>query len=620
MTIAVVAVVLGTVTTAGSVLAQPQRPMDVRDVVEVRQIQDIQVSPDGRQAAAVVAEPSVAANKVTSRVLVLDMAASQKVREVASLSGAAERITDLRWRPDGRSLTYLAPHDGVDEVWTVPAQGGRAQRLFAAPGPAIPVGGARALRGGVIPPHQAKVLRHEWSPTGRHLAFTVPLPPGEHTLDGVPVDDRTTLEGIGTGSYYPPRVGVWLWDVTNGRPRALVEVEMGRATYGPELFWSPDGTRLAVSGSSLTVLDIGSGATRILDENWYPARAVSWTADSRRVVVSTGQQLTGIAVDGSGSQPLAKLPAGSLTAIWTSPDRVVAAISDGTNEAVYAGKPGSTLARMSPENIDLSGCAFDHSRQDAMCVRQTNSSAPRLAVLRADGTLRDGYDPNHDMHDRAVQAPVAATWTNAKGQIATGYRIVPNGCGDGRRCPAIVITHGYDAMNKFMWQGHEWDYPSQVFAAKGYVVLLVNEPRVPGGPVDPRDTVSTMESAVRHAVDRGEVDPGRVGIAGYSRGAQITQRALAISTVFKAGSSGDGGDGGPGGPGDGVGDAIKAPLLAQTTEAVGMLLFPVFKRLRARGIPAEMVLFPDETHIFHQPRHREAAMRQNLDWFGRHLG
>lgn len=152
--------VLCTVSGAGSVMAQPRRPMDIRDVVEVRQIEDTQVSPDGRQAAVVVTEPSVATNKVTSKVLVLDMVTPERVREVASVSGTAERITDLRWRPDGRSLTYIAPHDGVDEVWTVPSSGGRPQRLFTAPGPAIPVGGARALRGAVIPPHQAKVLRH----------------------------------------------------------------------------------------------------------------------------------------------------------------------------------------------------------------------------------------------------------------------------------------------------------------------------------------------------------------------------------------------------------------------------------------------------------------------------
>ncbi len=123
-----------------------------------------------------------------------------------------------------------------------------------------------------------------------------------------------------------------------------------------------------------------------------------------------------------------------------------------------------------------------------------------------------------------------------------------------------------------------------------------------------------MESAVQDAVGRGDADPNRGGIAGYSRGAQITQRALAISAVFEAGASGDGGDGNE------VGDRVNAPLLAQTTETVDVLLAPVVKRLRARGIPAEMVLFPDETHAFHQPRHREAAMRQNLAWFGRHLG
>lgn len=613
--------VLCTMTTAAAATAQGQ-PLDVRDVVEVRQVEDTQISPDGRQAAVVVAEPSVATNKVTSRVLVLDMAAPENAREVVSLSGTTERITTLRWRPDGRALTYVAPYDGVDEVWTVPVQGGRAQRLFAAPAPAISVGGARGLRGPVIPPHQAKVLRHEWSPTGRHLVFTAPLPPGEETLDGVAVDDTTNLESIVTGSYYPPRVGLWLWDAATGQQRLLTEVAMGRATYGPELFWSPDGSRLAVSGNSLTVLDTGSGGSRTLDEHWTPDTALSWTPDSRRVVVqSSAQELSGIAVDGSGRQVVATLPAGvsGLSDIRLSSSRVVAAMSDGANEAIYAGPPGATLARVSPENTDVSGCAFDRDRENSMCVRQTNTSAPSLAVLRADGVLRAGYDPNRDLRDRAVQAPVAATWTNPKAQTATGYRIVPDGCGGGgRRCPAIVITHGYDAVNKFMFQGDEWDYPSQVFAAKGYVVLLVNEPRVPGG-ADPLDAVSTMESAVRDAVDRGEVDPHRVGIAGYSRGAQITQRALAISAVFKAGSSGDGGDGGPGGPGDGVGDSINAPLLAQATDTVGAQLFPVLKRLQERGIPAEMVLFPEETHVFQQPRHREAAMRQNLDWFDRYL-
>jgi dipeptidyl aminopeptidase/acylaminoacyl peptidase len=239
-----------------------------------------------------------------------------------------------------------------------------------------------------------------------------------------------------------------------------------------------------------------------------------------------------------------------------------------------------------------------------------------VVTVRADGTLRDGYDPNQRLRDRRVFVPAPATWTNAKGQPANGYRIVPEGCGSGRRCPAVVITHGYDARNRFMWQDHEWDYPSQVLAASGYVVLLVNEPFVPRG-ADASDAVSTMESTVRDAVARGEVDPNRAGIAGYSRGAQITQRALAISTVFRAGSSGDGGDGGP----DGIGTPVpmRFPLLAQVTELAAAMLLPAIKDLRARNIPAEMVMFPEETHAFHQPRHREAAMRQNLDWFARHL-
>src|SRR3546814_11710473 len=37
--------------------------------------------------------------------------------------------------------------------------------------------------------------------------------------------------------------------------------------------------------------------------------------------------------------------------------------------------------------------------------------------------------------------------------------------------------------------------------------------------------------------------------------------------------------------------------------------------LREANVPSELVYYPDETHLFHQPLHRLSAMQENIDWF-----
>jgi dipeptidyl aminopeptidase/acylaminoacyl peptidase len=43
-----------------------------------------------------------------------------------------------------------------------------------------------------------------------------------------------------------------------------------------------------------------------------------------------------------------------------------------------------------------------------------------------------------------------------------------------------------------------------------------------------------------------------------------------------------------------------------------------YQALVARGVPTEMVVYPDEGHGIRQPRHREDVLRRTLAWFVRH--
>jgi dipeptidyl aminopeptidase/acylaminoacyl peptidase len=40
--------------------------------------------------------------------------------------------------------------------------------------------------------------------------------------------------------------------------------------------------------------------------------------------------------------------------------------------------------------------------------------------------------------------------------------------------------------------------------------------------------------------------------------------------------------------------------------------------LRARGVPTELVIYPNEGHAIRQPHHREDVLRRVLAWFARY--
>ena len=65
----------------------------------------------------------------------------------------------------------------------------------------------------------------------------------------------------------------------------------------------------------------------------------------------------------------------------------------------------------------------------------------------------------------------AETWTNRNGYKAAGYILYPRDFRPDTRYPAIVITHGFDADERFAKAENQWNYPAQLLAARGYVDL-----------------------------------------------------------------------------------------------------------------------------------------------------
>ncbi|MBL9071872.1 MAG: prolyl oligopeptidase family serine peptidase [Sphingopyxis sp.] len=320
----------------------------------------------------------------------------------------------------------------------------------------------------------------------------------------------------------------------------------------------------------------------------------------------------------------------------------------------------------------LTKCDFTPTLAIAACLAESQTQPPTLVTVdvRSGRTMRvASVSPEHEKITPLQVTPRA--WTNRYGHKVSGYIVWPRGYQKGQRYPAIVVTHGNDADQRFALQDNQWEYPVQTFAERGYVILLINEassrlnPEIraadqawglQGKALPPEKmrellwltAAASFEDAVTELAREGIVDPQRVGIAGYSRGSQLVNVAMTQSNFFRAASSGDGGYLEPVAAADMPESYIAvfgglpydpqalpnylalSPSL-RAGEACGAILQQVaaphaasidfYRALRKAAVPTQISLFPgesaasDETHVFHIPSNRMAAMQENIAWF-----
>lgn len=334
------------------------------------------------------------------------------------------------------------------------------------------------------------------------------------------------------------------------------------------------------------------------------------------------------------------------------------------------GPPGRGEMRLSRISDELSDCAFNADLTFGACNRESRAQAPELVAIEPDnGEVSVLAQPNLRYGEIRPLHIVQAHWTNRFGATSDGYITYPRHYQPGRRYPTIVVTHAHDAKNRFAYQGFQWDYPIQVLAERGYFVLSVNEAAFDSRasaaawnaygsgatdvPVSKMqlaigyEAVATMEAAAKALIEAGMTNPKEVGIAGYSRGSSVTTFTLSQSKLFRAGESGDASWFSAGGywSGDANTRAIyrglfggspldpkafpnylafspsaraadfSGPLLQQYAADDAASAVELGDALQEAGVPTELVFYPHETHLLHQPRHRAWAEQLSLQWF-----
>ncbi len=635
------------------------RPMTTGDILSIREPDGPVISPDGRTVAFVLRQAFPDTNE--NRSAIFTITTDGRGQPVKWLEEKGKGLSHLRWAPNGGSITYLSGEGaGIRRIGRA---GEQPQPLFD---------------------HLGSVSRFEWSADGRFIAFVSTeriTPEAKRKLEeqGIVYNDYMTIEDL-IGKSWPNSMAkeLWIYDVAQQKARKLAERQ---SPVYPilDLALAPTGQSLAFSYHRFGSRDPYGWDINILS-----------TTDGRLIksINRKGrEQLPSISPDGrsaaflstddieekvwAGSSPFTyvlNLNEGEPRKIrqvtrpfrgnmWWKQDGKALLVEqdDRSNSQLYEMSiSDGRVRRISQADDNLSQFSFDASQSVAACIRQNPTTPPEIAVVTlADGRVRTLTRLNPQLANLKLGEVSELTWTNKYNHKANGYLIKPVGYVAGKRYPFIVML--YDFGNKFISQA-QWiaSYPAQVFAGKGYAVLLMNFPEShPFQHGDPKEGLvnlvynglASILKGTELVGEMGVADPDKQGIMGWSRGCFMTSVTITQSDVFKVASAGDGFLFTPstywstheifrysvemvfGGPP--YGNHYKyyeevSPTLRADRVNVPVLLEYVAKNikgvefhiaLRAHGVPSEYVAYPDETHSFSQPKHRLVSMARNLDWF-----
>ena len=643
---------------APAVAARVPRLVTVDDLMSLRSILDVRISPGGDLVAYVVSTPALAANVQEPRLFVVPARGGTPTRVApeARIFTPALPAARVRWLPDGARVSFLAMVDNRPQVVAAPVDGGPAKAVTAAPG---------------------GVITYEWSPDGQQIAY----------ISRATAQPRV-VQRAGTPE---PATRVFVQAV-GGSPSALTPPER----YADSLAWSPDGKEIAYAAAPETgflapystriyaVAVDGNSHRTIVDRAGMNTQP-QFSPDGRNVafVTTTGQHglmaPRGLAIVSSDGSP-SSIRSFSLGGAWIGEmlwardsqsifvlmnegtfatgehmfemPVVRIAIRDGKAERLVPGETVNYSLSVTRDGRTLAYRAVEGRTMGDVFVHDLNSGA-RTQVTRI----------NPELEQLALGELRAMKWRSFDGKEIWGLLLTPPGWKAGRRVPLIVYCHGgpiggvtYGIFPQFAHTVGQVDpYPTEAMASAGYAIFFPMPRGGSGygeeghraiinawGEADYKDIMAGVD----HLIAQGIADANRLGVLGASYGGFMTNWIVTQTGRFKAASAGasisdltdlyylpDGGDlmveyfrrpwenresYTAHSPITHV-EKVTTPLLIQHGDRDPRV--PIasaqkfYRALKALGKTVEYDLYPGGGHVYYLPLQQRESMLRNLAWF-----
>jgi len=105
--------------------AEIKRPMKPEDLYRIKNVSDPRVSPDGKWIAFTVSVPDLEANRSNSDIWVMPIEGGDPLQ----LTRSPEADHSPRWSPDGSHIAFMSSRDGVANLYLLRLKGGEARKI-----------------------------------------------------------------------------------------------------------------------------------------------------------------------------------------------------------------------------------------------------------------------------------------------------------------------------------------------------------------------------------------------------------------------------------------------------------------------------------------------------------
>ena len=635
----------------------------VEEMMQVKGVGDVRVSPDGSRVVYTVTE-AVMTDEKSEYLTHIHMARTEGTGSYQFTHGE-KSCSDPQWSPDGATLAFSSKRSGKSNIWLIRTDGGEARQLTDS---------------------ETGVNSFAWSPRGGTIAFVMADPKSEEKEKAEKgKDDARVVDKDLTMSH--------LWVISTGldkdkkhQARRLTGGGFNvNSAYAGGFDWSADGRTIVFTHTpnpgadhwplaDISTVDVETGEVSPFLNTSASEHSPLYSPDGKLLAFlrsddppSWGFTSDVHIVDAAGGEPR------PLTHTFDRQARLVGWSADG--KKIYFTETRGTVTRLSELPLDGSP-AREINRQDHV-LGSFNLNASRnyfgftlqtaTDPVEACVSRLDRFNPvkvsraNAKIADHPLGSTELLVWKSDDGMEIEGLLTYPVGYEEGKKYPLLLVIHG-GPMGVFTrsFIANPSPYPIAVFASEGFAVLRCNIRGSSGygrqfryanyddwGGMDYRD----LMTGVDHLIDTGLADPERLGVMGWSYGGYMSSWIITRTDRFKAASIGapvtnlmsfNGTTDIPGFIPDffhgefwerfdayrdhsamfNIG-GVTTPTMIQHGESdvrvpfsQGMELYTALKR---QGVEVQMVAYPRAGHGLGEPKHRLDAAKRNLEWFKEHL-
>ena len=637
-----------------------RRTLTPDDFYLIQDLSDPQVSPDGQWVAYVVTTNDREADEARGAIWMV----SWDGRERLALTAAAEGIGKPRWSPDGRYLAFMSTPSGTDkpQIMLLDRRGGDAHPLTSVSG---------------------DIGEYAWSPDGKRLAFTMKQGDAGSAPKPIVIDalhfkqDEDGYLGSAAARH------LYLFDVEGKRSEQLTAdpgFNEDLPTWSPDgrriafVRTHEQGADQDGREDIAVVEPLAGAAPRTIVRSFAPnAQKLAWSPDGTLIAYLQGlepkfnaymqDRLAVIPAGGGAPRPLTDKLDRAVTSFAFAADSASIMVSVEDDGRIY------------PARVDLRGGAITReAAAGSFVVSALSSAAGHTALLESNdralaevyaleaGKLRKLTAHNDALLSELQFGAVEDLRFKSKGGAEIhGLVVKPPSFVPGRRYPTVLWIHGGpngQDEHSLVLDGYQFE--PQMFAAKGFVVLRVNYRGGSGrGGAFAKaifadwghKEVEDLLAGVDHLAAKGIADADRLAVGGWSYGGILTDYTIATDHRFKAAISGAGSANqlatygsdeyvlqynnelGPPWTNTALwlkvsypffhADRIRTPTLFLGGDKDFNVPIiggeQMYQSLRTLGIPAQLVVYPGQHHVFTRPSFVKDLAERTSAWLDRYL-